>query len=67
MTQAAHFKTFFNVIEVSVMYGMVGAVLYSTVGTFCTVRYDTVWIKHWECIKCPCVLCKTYLKDIGYV
>ena len=42
MTQAAHFKTFFNVIEVSVMYGMVGAVLYSTVGTFCTVRYDTV-------------------------
>ena len=42
MTQAAHFKTFFNVTEVSVMYDMVGAVLYSTVGTVCTVRYDTV-------------------------
>ena len=24
-------------------------------------------IKHWECTECPCKLCKTYLKNIGYV
>ena len=23
-------------------------------------------IKHWECTECPCKLCKTYLKNIGY-
>ena len=24
-------------------------------------------IKHWECTECPCKLCKTYLRNIGYV
>ena len=24
-------------------------------------------IKHWECTEYPCKLCKTYLKNIGYV
>ena len=24
-------------------------------------------IKHWECTECPCKLCKTYLKNIGYI
>ena len=24
-------------------------------------------IKHWECPECPCELCKTYLKNIGYI
>ena len=24
-------------------------------------------IKHWERTECPCKLCKTYLKNIGYV
>ena len=24
-------------------------------------------IKHWECTECPYKLCKTYLKNIGYV
>ena len=24
-------------------------------------------IKHWACTECPCKLCKTYLKNIGYV
>ena len=24
-------------------------------------------IKHWECTKCPCKVCKTYLKNIGYM
>ena len=23
-------------------------------------------IKHWECTECPCKLCKTYLRNIGY-
>ena len=23
--------------------------------------------KHWECTKCPCKLCKTDLKDLGYL
>ena len=22
---------------------------------------------HWECTECPCKLCKTYLRNIGYV
>ena len=24
-------------------------------------------IKHWKCTECPGKLCKTYLKNIGYV
>ena len=24
-------------------------------------------IKHWECTGCPCKLCRTYLRNIGYV
>ena len=24
-------------------------------------------IKHWEYTECPCKLCKTYLKNVGYV
>ena len=24
-------------------------------------------IKHWECTECPCKLCRTYLRNIGYV
>ena len=24
-------------------------------------------IKHWEGTECPCKLCKTYLKTIGYI
>ena len=24
-------------------------------------------IKHWECTECLCKLCKTYLKNIGYI
>ena len=24
-------------------------------------------IKHWECTECPCKLCKTCLRNIGYV
>ena len=24
-------------------------------------------IKYWECTECPCKLCRTYLKNIGYV
>ena len=24
-------------------------------------------IKHWECTECPCKVCKTYLKNIGYM
>ena len=24
-------------------------------------------IKHWERTECPCKVCKTYLKNIGYV
>ena len=24
-------------------------------------------IKHWKCTECPCKLCRTYLRNIGYV
>ena len=24
-------------------------------------------IKHWECTECPCKVCRTYLRNIGYV
>ena len=32
-----------------------------------TVNLFKSKIKHSECTECPCKLCKTYLKNIGYV
>ena len=32
-----------------------------------TVNLSKSKIKHSECTECPCKLCKTYLKNIGYV